>query len=118
MQLIIQCQGSPYSEDNLSIKKFVPGFSFKTGRAPKGSKWTSSYALVTPESCTLFFDSINKSWDSLPPPLRIKPTKNRFEELSEMCALPQCDLVMKIPNVWTDLFQASNTSSNSSSCKK
>ena len=82
--------GSPFTDDNLSSKKLVPGFQFKSARASKTSKWNGSYGKATPESALLAVQYVTSTFVNAPVKLRVKPTRQDLEERLELCALACC----------------------------
>eukprot|EP00439_Symbiodinium_sp_Y106_P043558 s8141_g5.t1 len=82
----INTHGSPYSDDSLSTKKLVPGFTFRGSRVTKQSNWWK-FGAVTSESTTLALKYTNACYFRMPRQLRTKPTKSTLESRSEFCAL-------------------------------
>ncbi|CAE6968511.1 unnamed protein product [Symbiodinium sp. CCMP2456] len=97
----VSYSGSPYSEENLSSKKLLPGWQFKGAKVTKQSNW-ARYGLVTRESATYTLQYTNNVFGGMPKTLRQKPTKTTLEQRSEFCALAVAlreDLVKEIPNI-------------------
>ncbi|CAE7210700.1 unnamed protein product [Symbiodinium necroappetens] len=93
--------GSPYSDENLSSKKLLPGWQFKGAKVTKQSNW-ARYGMVTTESATYTLQYTNSVFEGMPKTLRQKPTKAILEQRSEFCALAVAlreDLVKEIPNI-------------------
>lgn len=74
--------GSPFTDDNLSTRKIVPGYAFRTRGAPKNSPWIQR-GIVTPESLELLLNMVHAQHGRT----RRKISKSAFEEKSEICAL-------------------------------
>ena len=57
-------------------------------KAPKSSKWNTSYGKLTEESALLALQFVTATFLNAPAKLRQKPTKQDLEEKLEMCAMP------------------------------
>ncbi|CAJ1397601.1 unnamed protein product, partial [Effrenium voratum] len=90
---------SPYSDDNLSSKKILPGAAFK-GAKTKG-KW-AKHGAVTAESAARCFEYSNSVHNAAPPKLRVKVTRAMMERRSEICALAVAlrdEIAAQIPDI-------------------
>lgn len=74
--------GSPFSDDCLSSKRYLPGYSFKGRNTPRGSPWIER-GKVTKKSCVLMFNMIWSQHKKTPKNLN----KTQLEEKAEVCAL-------------------------------
>ncbi|CAE7275539.1 unnamed protein product [Symbiodinium sp. CCMP2592] len=89
----------PFSDDNLSSKKLVPGFLFRCPPKLKNSKWPKM-STVTAESTALCLESAVSSFEASP--LRKRLSKSDLEERLEMCTLAvglRDDLVQSVAGI-------------------
>ncbi|OLP74068.1 hypothetical protein AK812_SmicGene46500 [Symbiodinium microadriaticum] len=93
-------RASPFSDDNLSSKKLVPGFVFRcTAKLNKSSKWPK-LNVVSAESAALCLESAIATFEASP--LKKKLSKTELEERLEMCTLAcglRDDLVQSIAGI-------------------
>lgn len=78
-------RSSPFSDDNLSSKKLMPGFVFRcSAKLSKSSKWPK-LNVVSAESTALCLESAIATYEASP--LKKKLSKAELEEKLEMCIL-------------------------------
>lgn len=78
-------RASPFSDDNLSSKKLMPGFVFRcSAKLSKSSKWPK-LNVVSAESAALCLESAIATYEASP--LKKKLSKAELEEKLEMCIL-------------------------------
>ena len=83
MKFAVPQWGSPYTDDNLGSKKYLPGYSFKGRAVPRKSPWVER-GKVTKDSCLAMFTMIHSQHCKNPDR---KLLKANLEEKAEICAL-------------------------------
>ncbi|CAL1139722.1 unnamed protein product [Cladocopium goreaui] len=94
-------EGSPFSDDCLSSKRYLPGYSFKGRNTPRGSPWIER-GKVTKKSCVLMFNMIWSQHKKTPKNLN----KSQLEEKAEVCALACAlvqEVILQVPNTEKEL---------------
>ena len=87
--------GSPFTDDNLSTKKLLPGHMFRVNQKLKNTKW-ANYGTVSAEATALCMAFVISTFRAAPEKMRKKLTKQEMDEAVEMCLLPTMRMVTAI----------------------